>query len=113
MEDKKIAQLGKQVKTSRPSPSEIAVLHIPHSSRYVPADERQSIRLNDEELNIELLRMILQNGPAMRAAQERTSKRIVNLLGLTLGCHDDAPLAPDTPSRVEATRKKSKAVVPD
>jgi integrase len=29
--------------------------------------------------------LILQNGPAMRAAQERISKRIVNLLGLSFG----------------------------
>jgi N-formylglutamate deformylase len=37
--------------------SPIAVLHIPHSSRYVPAEERQVIRLDDDALNIELLRM--------------------------------------------------------
>jgi hypothetical protein len=48
----------------------------------------------------------------MRAAQERVSKRIVSLLGLTLGGHHDAPLAPDVPNRVEATRKKSKAAAP-
>jgi integrase len=56
--------------------------------------------------------LILQNGPAMRTAQERISKRIVNLLGLTLGGHDEAPLVPDTPSRIEANRKKSKAAAP-
>jgi hypothetical protein len=56
--------------------------------------------------------LILQNGPAMRAAQERISKRIVNLLGLTLGGHDAAPLVPDAPTRVEASRKKSKAAAP-
>ena len=51
--------------------------------------------------------LILQNGPAMRAAQERISKRIVNLLGLTLGGHEDAPLVPDAP-----TAKKRKAAAP-
>jgi N-formylglutamate amidohydrolase len=35
----------------------IVVLHIPHSSRHVPAQERQAIRLHDAELNAELLRM--------------------------------------------------------
>jgi hypothetical protein len=51
--------------------------------------------------------LILQNGPAMRAAQERISKRIVNLLGLTLGGDHDAPLAPSMP-----TAKKTKAAAP-
>lgn len=37
--------------------SQIVVLHIPHSSRQVPAEERQAIRLNDAELDSELLRM--------------------------------------------------------
>jgi integrase len=48
--------------------------------------------------------LILQNGPAMRAAQERISKRIVSLLGL--GGHDDAPLAPAmlTPKTKAAAR---------
>ena len=46
--------------------------------------------------------LILQNGPAMREAQEQISKRIVKLLGLTLGAHHDAPLVPDAPNRVEA-----------
>jgi N-formylglutamate deformylase len=36
---------------------QIVVLHIPHSSRHVPAAERHSIRLNDDVLNSELLRM--------------------------------------------------------
>src|SRR6266576_3024278 len=35
----------------------IAILHIPHSSRCVPAGERQAIRLDDDAMNIELLRM--------------------------------------------------------
>jgi hypothetical protein len=53
----------------------------------------------------------LQNGPAMREAQEQISKRIVRLLGLTLGAYDDAPLVPDAPSRASSTRRKSKAEV--
>ena len=53
--------------------------------------------------------LILQNGPAMREAQEQISKRIFKLLGLTLGAHHDAALVPDAPNRVEAARKKSKA----
>jgi len=56
--------------------------------------------------------LILQNGPAMRAAQERISKRIVSLLRLKLGSHDDATLAPSMPTRVEANRKKSKVAAP-
>jgi N-formylglutamate deformylase len=35
----------------------IAVLHIPHSSREVPTDERRAILLDDAALNSELLRM--------------------------------------------------------
>jgi N-formylglutamate deformylase len=37
--------------------SQIVVLHIPHSSRRVPADERQAILLDDAALDSELLRM--------------------------------------------------------
>jgi N-formylglutamate deformylase len=37
--------------------AQIAVLHIPHSSRHVPAEERQPILLDDAELNNELIRM--------------------------------------------------------
>jgi integrase len=48
--------------------------------------------------------LILQNGPGMKAAQAKISKRIFKLLGLTLGSHHDAPLVPDAP-----TSKKSKA----
>jgi integrase len=51
--------------------------------------------------------LILQNKPAMRAAQERISKRIVNLLGLTLGGDHNVPLAPSM-----STAKKRKAAVP-
>ena len=36
---------------------QIAVLHIPHSSRLVPAEDRQTILLDDAALNNELLRM--------------------------------------------------------
>jgi integrase len=50
--------------------------------------------------------LILQNGPAMREAQEQISKRIVKLLGLTLGGDHDAPLAPDLPT------EKSMAAAP-
>ena len=35
--------------------------------------------------------------------------RIFELLGLTVGAHHEAPLVPDVPNAVEATRKKSKA----
>jgi integrase len=58
--------------------------------------------------------LILQNGPAMRAAQDRISKRIVNLLGLTLGGHHDAPLVPRMPSRSRGpvAGGKSKAATP-
>jgi N-formylglutamate deformylase len=37
--------------------SQIAVLHIPHSSRLVPAEDRQTILLDDAALNNELLGM--------------------------------------------------------
>jgi N-formylglutamate deformylase len=37
--------------------AQIAVLHIPHSSRHVPAEERQTILLDDAELNRELLHL--------------------------------------------------------
>jgi N-formylglutamate deformylase len=57
MKDIKTAQDGSQAEGSRRSLSPIAILHIPHSSRHVPAKERQAIRLDDDALNIELLRM--------------------------------------------------------
>ena len=64
--------------------------------------------------------LMIANSEALRAAQEKISRRIFELLGLTLGRvgpsasgrHDDAPLVPDTPTRVEASRKKSKAAAP-
>jgi N-formylglutamate deformylase len=36
---------------------QIAVLHIPHSSRQVPVEEREAVCLDDATLNSELLRM--------------------------------------------------------
>lgn len=42
---------------ARQSPPRAVVLHIPHSSRYVPPRERQTILLDDAQLDIELLRM--------------------------------------------------------
>jgi integrase len=51
--------------------------------------------------------LILQNGPAMREAQQQISKRIFELLGLTLDADHDAPLVPDAP-----TAKKRKAAAP-
>jgi N-formylglutamate deformylase len=57
MADSKTAQIAKQVEGSQRLLSKIAVLHIPHSSRLVPAEERQSIRLDDAGLSNELLRM--------------------------------------------------------
>ena len=54
--------------------------------------------------------LMIANSQALREAQEKISRRIFELLGLTLGGNHDAPLVPDTPNRVEATRKKSKAV---
>jgi hypothetical protein len=56
--------------------------------------------------------LMIANSQALREAQEKISRRIFELLGLTLGPHHDAPLVPDTPNRVEASRKKSKAVAP-
>jgi hypothetical protein len=46
----------------------------------------------------------------MREAQEQISKRIVKLIGITLGAHHDAPLVPEAPNQVEAARKKRRAV---
>ena len=54
---------------------------------------------------------MIAKSEALRAAQEKISRRIFELLGLTHG-HHDAPLVPDAPSRVEATRKKNKAAAP-
>jgi hypothetical protein len=54
---------------------------------------------------------MIANSEALRAAQEKISRRIFELLGLTHG-HHDAPPVPDAPRRVEATRKKNKAAAP-
>jgi N-formylglutamate deformylase len=53
----KSTQLEKQAEGLAKTSSQIVVLHIPHSSRHVPADERHAIRLNDGALNSELLSM--------------------------------------------------------
>jgi N-formylglutamate deformylase len=37
--------------------TKITVLHIPHSSRSIPADERARLAISDTELNADLLRM--------------------------------------------------------
>jgi len=55
--------------------------------------------------------LMIANSEALRAAQEKISRRIFELLGLTHG-HHDAPPVPDAPRRVEATRKKNKAAAP-
>jgi N-formylglutamate deformylase len=49
--------MANQAEGSQLSPNQIAVLHIPHSSRHVPAEERQAICLDDAALSSELLRM--------------------------------------------------------
>jgi N-formylglutamate deformylase len=49
-------QMANQSDKSHPS-SQVAVLHIPHSSRYIPAKEREAIILDDAALDAELLRM--------------------------------------------------------
>jgi len=54
---------------------------------------------------------MIANSQALREAQGKISRRIFELLGLTLGQHD-APFVPDTPTRVEASRKKSKTSAP-
>src|ERR1700692_3780692 len=51
------AQRGSHANRPRRSISQIVVLHIPHSSRRVPAEERQAILVDNSELNGELLRM--------------------------------------------------------
>jgi hypothetical protein len=54
---------NEEIKTARitgpeRTSSQIVVLHIPQSSRQVPAKERKGIRLDDATLNNELLRMM-------------------------------------------------------
>jgi hypothetical protein len=55
---------------------------------------------------------MIANSRALREAQEKISRRIFDLLGFTPGSHHDATLAPSMPTRVEASRKKSKAATP-
>jgi N-formylglutamate amidohydrolase len=57
MKDSKIVQGVSQSERPEQTLPKIVVLHIPHSSRYVPAQERQVIRLNDAALDSELLRI--------------------------------------------------------
>ena len=55
---------------------------------------------------------MIANSQALREAQEKISRRIFELLGLTLGGSHDAPLVPDAPNRVALTRKERKAAAP-
>jgi hypothetical protein len=57
MKDVKTAHLVSATDGQELTSSQIVVLHIPHSSRQVPAEERQGIRLDDAQLNSELLGM--------------------------------------------------------
>jgi hypothetical protein len=49
--------------------------------------------------------LVVVHVPALRKAQEKISAHVFELLGLKLGSHHDAPLAPSMP-----TGKKRKAV---
>jgi integrase len=60
--------------------------------------------------------LMIANSEALRAAQEKISRRIFELLGLTLGGYQDVPLVPDAPTPVgpaknaeAAKRSKGKA----
>jgi hypothetical protein len=57
MGDIKTTQFCSLAKGLGRSISQIAVLHIPHASQRVPAEERRNILLDDAALNNELLRM--------------------------------------------------------
>src|ERR1700722_12102311 len=57
MEKIELAPFGGKADEPARSHSRIAVLHIPHASRQVPAEQRQAIRLDDAGLDQELLRM--------------------------------------------------------
>jgi N-formylglutamate deformylase len=57
MKDIETANLDTAADGQERTSSQIVVLHIPHSSRQVPAEERQGIRLDDAALNSERLRM--------------------------------------------------------
>ena len=54
--------------------------------------------------------LMIANSEALRAAQEKISRRIFELLGLTHGGHHDAPLVPDAPHA--PNQKKSKVTAP-
>ncbi|MGO9699592.1 MAG: hypothetical protein ACLPX7_10050 [Xanthobacteraceae bacterium] len=56
MKDIKTAQIGSNAEGPEQR-SQIVALHISHSSRHVPAEERQAIRLDDEALDGELPRV--------------------------------------------------------
>jgi hypothetical protein len=56
--------------------------------------------------------LMIANSQALREAQEKISRRVFGLLGLTHGGHHHAPLVPDPPTRVEASRNKSKPAAP-
>jgi len=61
-------------------------------------------------------KLMIEKGPAMRAAQKKISAGIFELRGLKLGGHHDAPLVPDAPTGSRgppARRGKSKAAAPD
>jgi len=51
--------------------------------------------------------LMIANSQALREVQEKISRRIFELLGLTLGGHHDAPLVPDT-----STGKNRRAAAP-
>jgi N-formylglutamate amidohydrolase len=57
MKNIKAAQIVSQAEGSKQTLSQIVVLHIPHSSRRVPAEDRRPLRLDDDALSNELLRM--------------------------------------------------------
>ena len=57
MKNVKTEKIDRQVNEPHETLSRIVVLHIPHSSQHVPAEERRAIRLDDVALNHELLRM--------------------------------------------------------
>ena len=40
-----------------PNPPSPIVIHVPHSSTFIPPDVRDEIVLDDDELKLELLRM--------------------------------------------------------
>jgi N-formylglutamate amidohydrolase len=49
--------MANQAEGSQQSPTQVAVLHIPHSSRHVSVEGRRAICLDDAALDSELLRM--------------------------------------------------------